>query len=199
MKWVPMHAGSSTDGCGRRDVATFNADVGNSCNRDGEGDKQARAIGTVRSAVNAREGLGALNITQDALSTVAAASCPCAEVAATVRANCVAAPLSVDDPAAEGPPSGRAAPLGGLREDTDGDRPDCTTSQAWPHRLGARPSNKRHALGHEVGDEPAKGVVRRRVGVDDPASALSVARGGADATASAWREEPLKGFEPPCP
>ncbi len=190
-KWVPKMAGSSTDPprerpAGNAFAADHVRDLSNvSLN------SVAGANGISNNAVNAREGLGA-PLPHEAWMTVAAGSSSVDGLAATVKADCEAAPLHTHDFAAGGPPSADAAALGGYREDTVGEWPAVKSPLKRPRSLGAGPSERGRTILTEEGG-PTPGVVRRRDGVDAPASAPSVARGGSDATVEHCRKEPLEG------
>ncbi len=227
-KWVPMQAGSSTDGMQMKVGAPNGwtaSGSGGEKQRDVSNSRNslivheaARAKSTQGCVVGAREGPEG---PRDACATVAAAPSLGRDAAATVTAKREAAILRLDDYArgaraergeAAGPPSGCAAPLEGCKRDTADDRPCISSPQKWPQRpvAGAgRPGrnspqkwpqgpvagagNSWHALSEEDGKEPARGVVRRRVGADDPPAQDAVARSGGDATALSMREEPCEG------
>ncbi len=201
-KWVPRMAGSSTDppGLGLLGAIEAGNKAGSISGISERNVAKANCIGN--DAVDARAGPGA-PYPHDAWTTVAAGSSSADELAATVKAECEAAlpyprehtqgtALLLQDYAARGPPSAHAAALGGYRKDTVVNRPDKNSSLKRPISLGARPSTCGRTFWTDDG-EPTPGVVRRRDGVDGPASAPVVARGGSDATAGRWGKEPSEG------
>ncbi len=190
-RWVPRMAGSSTDPPMERLAESTHAADRVNVISDVSEQSVAGANGISNNAVNAREGLGAPH-PHEARVTVAASSSFADGLAATVRADCEAAPLHLQDSAARGPPSAYAAALGGYKGDTARQWPAVQSPLKRPRSLGAGPSKFGRTTLTEQGD-PTPGVEWRRDGVDAPASALVVARGGSDATAEHWGEGPSRG------
>ncbi len=156
----------------------------------------ARAISTHTSAVDARVGLGGPVLLAGA--TAAAALPSAAEVAAAVTARSTVAQLRSGTLATLGPPDGCAAPSDG-NGSARYSRPDHTTPQARPTRLGrGRASKGALSLQDSVGGPPTV-KARRMGGVDEPHADASAARSSADAAGPSGGKKPLKGCHPSVP
>ncbi len=140
---------------------------------------KAGANSTGLRTIGASEGLGG---SREACLTAAAASSPCAEVAAAVAAECGAAQPQRRNILAASPPSGCAAPLDG-DEDAVKMRPVSTSPLAWSRSLSAGLSYEGHEGKPDEGRGPTRGEARRMGGADVASSGAAVARCGADATA----------------
>ncbi len=151
--------------------------------------KHAGATGAVNSTIGAREGLGG---THGGTMTAAVAQGLAPGATAAVVPKWGAALLTQDVSAAR-PPSGRVAPLDGIREGAREYRPVWTSLQKRPRRLGAGPSCEGHVEQPGEGDGPPEGDREEAGGTKVPRPAASVARGDADATEPWGEEEPPRG------